>query len=209
MELTPREKDKLLLFTAALVAERRKARGLKLNYPEAVAFISAAILEGARDGRTVAELMSEGTRLLGADDVMDGVAELITEVQVEATFPDGTKLVTVHQPIPVRAPLGIGAVTTAEGTIEINVGRATQRVTVANTGDRPIQVGSHYHFFEVNPALEFDRAAARGFRLDIAAGTAVRFEPGQTRTVDLVAYDGARVVQGFRGEVMGPLDGAR
>jgi len=209
MELTPREKDKLLLFTAALVAERRKARGLKLNYPEAVAFISAAILEGARDGRTVAELMSEGTRLLGADDVMDGVAELITEVQVEATFPDGTKLVTVHQPIPVRAPLGIGAVTTAEGAIEINVGRTTQRVTVANTGDRPIQVGSHYHFFEVNPALEFDRAAARGFRLDIAAGTAVRFEPGQTRTVDLVAYDGARVVQGFRGEVMGPLDGAR
>ena len=112
MELTPREKDKLLLFTAALVAERRKARGLKLNYPEAVAFISAAILEGARDGRTVAELMSEGTRLLGADDVMDGIAELITEVQVEATFPDGTKLVTVHQPIPVRTPIGIGAVTT-------------------------------------------------------------------------------------------------
>jgi urease subunit gamma/beta len=209
MELTPREKDKLLLFTAALVAERRKARGLKLNYPEAVAYISAAILEGARDGRTVAELMSEGTRLLGADDVMDGIAELITEVQVEATFPDGTKLVTVHQPIPVRTPIGIGAVTTADGAIEINVGRATQRVTVANTGDRPIQVGSHYHFFEVNPALEFDRAAACGFRLDIAAGTAVRFEPGQTRTVDLVAYDGARVVQGFRGEVMGPLDGAR
>ena len=102
MELTPREKDKLLLFTAALLAERRKARGLKLNYPEAVAFISAAILEGARDGRTVAELMSEGTRILTADDVMEGVAELITEVQVEATFPDGTKLVTVHQPIPVR-----------------------------------------------------------------------------------------------------------
>jgi len=210
MELTPREKDKLLLFTAALVAERRKARGLKLNYPEAVAYISAAILEGARDGRTVAELMAEGTRLLGADDVMDGVAELITEVQVEATFPDGTKLVTVHQPIPVGAPSGIGAVTVAAdaGPIELNVGRATRRVVVANTGDRPIQVGSHYHFFEVNPALEFDRAAARGFRLDIAAGTAVRFEPGQSRTVDLVAYDGARIVHGFRGEVMGPLDGA-
>ena len=206
MELTPREKDKLLLFTAALVAERRKARGLKLNYPEAVAFISAAIMEGARDGRTVAELMSEGTRLLGADDVMDGIAELITEVQVEATFPDGTKLVTVHQPIPIKAPIGIGAVMPAEGAIEINVGRATRRVTVANTGDRPIQVGSHYHFFEVNPGLEFDRAQARGFRLDIPAGTAVRFEPGQTRTVDLVAYDGARTVYGFRGEIMGPLD---
>jgi urease subunit gamma len=99
MELTPREKDKLLIFTAALVAERRRARGLKLNYPEAVAFISAAILEGARDGRTVAELMAEGTRILSRDDVMDGVPEMIPDVQVEATFPDGTKLVTVHQPI--------------------------------------------------------------------------------------------------------------
>lgn len=100
MELTPREKDKLLLFTAALLAERRKARGVKLNYPEAVAFISAAILEGARDGRTVAELMSLGAQQLTRADVMDGVPEMIPEVQVEATFPDGTKLVTVHHPIP-------------------------------------------------------------------------------------------------------------
>jgi urease subunit gamma len=100
MELTPREKDKLLLFTAALLAERRKARGLKLNYPEAVAFISAAILEGARDGKTVAQLMSEGREILTRDDVMGGIAEMIPEIQVEATFPDGTKLVTVHQPIP-------------------------------------------------------------------------------------------------------------
>ena len=100
MNLSPREKDKLLIFTAALVAERRKARGLKLNHPEAVAFITAAILEGARDGRTVAELMSFGTGLLTRDDVMEGVADIIHEVQVEATFPDGTKLVTVHRPIP-------------------------------------------------------------------------------------------------------------
>ncbi len=99
MELTPREKDKLLLFTAALLAERRKAKGLKLNYPEAVAFISAAIMEGAREGKTVAELMSYGTTLLSRDEVMDGIAEMIDEVQVEATFPDGTKLVTVHNPI--------------------------------------------------------------------------------------------------------------
>ncbi|MDO6385761.1 MULTISPECIES: urease subunit gamma [unclassified Uliginosibacterium] len=99
MELTPREKDKLLIFTAGLLAERRKARGLKLNYPEAVAFISAAIMEGARDGRSVAELMSYGTTLLARDDVMDGIAEMIPEIQVEATFPDGTKLVTVHHPI--------------------------------------------------------------------------------------------------------------
>jgi urease subunit gamma len=100
MELTPREKDKLLLFTAGLLAERRKARGLKLNYPESVAFIAAAVMEGARDGRTVAELMSYGATLLTRDDVMEGVPEMIHEVQVEATFPDGTKLVTVHNPIP-------------------------------------------------------------------------------------------------------------
>lgn len=99
MELTPREKDKLLIFTAALLAERRKARGLKLNYPEAVALISAAIMEGARDGKSVAELMSFGATILTRDDVMDGIAEMIPDVQVEATFPDGTKLVTVHQPI--------------------------------------------------------------------------------------------------------------
>ncbi len=99
MELTPREKDKLLLFTAALLAERRKARGLKLNYPEAIAFISAAVMEGARDGKSVAQLMSEGRTFLTRHDVMDGIAEMIPDIQVEATFPDGTKLVTVHQPI--------------------------------------------------------------------------------------------------------------
>ena len=117
---------------------------------------------------------------------MDGVAEMITEVQVEATFPDGTKLVTVHQPIPVLRAAGIGEVRVAPGELTLNEGRATVRLEVSNTGDRPIQVGSHYHFYETNPALRFDREAARGFRLDIAAGTAVRFEPGQTRTVDLV-----------------------
>ncbi len=100
MELTPREKDKLLIFTAALLAERRKARGLKLNYPEAVAYISAAIMEGARDGKTVAELMSYGATLLTREDVMEGIAEMIPDIQIEATFPDGTKLVTVHHPIP-------------------------------------------------------------------------------------------------------------
>ncbi len=207
MELLPREKDKLLLFTAALLAERRRARGLKLNYPEAVAYISAAILEGARDGRSVAELMTYGTEILGRDDVMEGVAELISEVQVEATFPDGTKLVTVHQPIQ-RSNFVPGEVVTPSDDIAINEGRGTVTVEVGNTGDRPVQVGSHYHFFETNPALRFDREKTRGFRLNIPAGTAVRFEPGQTRTVELCAYGGARVVYGFRGEVMGPLDKA-
>jgi urease subunit gamma/beta len=207
MELSPREKDKLLIFTAALLAERRKARGLKLNYPEAVAYLSAAILEGARDGRTVAELMSAGARLLTSDDVMEGVAELIPEVQVEATFPDGTKLVTVHNPIAAGRGPAPGEIVPAEGPdIIINEGLPVTVVEVANTGDRPIQVGSHYHFYETNPGLRFEREKTRGQRLNIPAGTAVRFEPGQTRQVELVPYRGERVVYGFRGEVMGPLD---
>ena len=209
MDLSPREKDKLLIFTAALLAERRKARGLRLNYPEAVAFISAAILEGARDGKTVAELMSYGATLLTADDVMDGIPEMIPDVQVEATFPDGTKLVTVHSPISPQRPFVAGAIEPdpAGEALVLNAGRETVILEVANTGDRPIQVGSHYHFYETNPGLSFDRALARGQRLNIPAGTAVRFEPGQTRQVELVPYGGDRMVYGFRGEVMGPLEG--
>jgi urease subunit gamma/beta len=207
MDLLPREKDKLLLFTAALLAERRKARGLKLNYPEAVAFISAAIMEGARDGKSVAELMSYGAQLLGPQDVMEGVAELIPEVQVEATFPDGTKLVTVHQPIAAAGGRVPGEILPDDGPpIAINEGRETVTIEVSNTGDRPVQVGSHYHFFETNPSLSFERARARGFRLNIPAGTAVRFEPGQTRTVELCAFAGLRKVYGFRGSIMGALD---
>lgn len=206
MELTPREKDKLMIFVAAYLAERRKARGVKLNYPEAVAYISAAVLEGARDGRTVAELMSYGAEVLTEDDVMPGIAELIPEVQVEATFPDGTKLVTVHQPIRTARSTDVpGEVVTLPGDIELNVGRQTLKVTVSNTADRPIQVGSHYHFYETNAALSFDREATRGYRLNIAAGTAVRFEPGQSREVELVALDGAKEVYGFQAKVMGKL----
>jgi urease subunit gamma/beta len=207
MELSPQEKDKLLLFTAALVAERRRARGLKLNYPEAVAYISATIMEGARDGKSVSDLMALGTQLLGPDDVMPGVAELISEVQVEATFPDGTKLVTVHQPILARNERIPGEVMVEpQPELVLNEGRTTLTLDVANTGDRPIQVGSHYHFYETNPALSFDRERTRGYRLDIAAGTALRFEPGQTRTVQLCAIGGQRKVIGFRGAVMGALD---
>jgi urease subunit gamma/beta len=207
MELSPREKDKLLVFTAALLAERRKAKGLKLNYPEAVAYISAAILEGAREGKTVSELMGAGTELLTVDDVMPGVGDLVAEVQVEATFPDGTKLVTVHHPIAGSKPseASPGAIVAGGGDIEINVGRATLTLTVANTGDRPIQVGSHYHFYETNDALRFDRDKARGYRLNIPAGTAVRFEPGQERDVELVEYAGDKTVYGFNAKVMGRL----
>jgi urease subunit gamma/beta len=206
MNLTPREKDKLLVAMAAMVARRRLERGVKLNHPEAVALITDFVVEGARDGRSVAELMEAGAHVLTADQVMEGVAEMIHDVQVEATFPDGTKLVTVHEPIRgATGRLQPGEVMTAPGEIVMNEGRDTVTLTVANTRDRPIQVGSHYHFAEANPGLEFDRAKARGMRLDIPAGTAVRFEPGQTREVRLVALGGDRVVYGFRQDVMGKL----
>ena len=204
MNLTPREKDKLLIAMAAVVARKRLERGVKLNYPEAVALITDFVVEGARDGRSVADLMEAGAHVITADQVMDGIAEMIHDVQVEATFPDGTKLVTVHHPI--RGPashLTPGEFVTADGEIEMNVGRETLTLTVANSGDRPVQVGSHYHFFETNPALKFERARTRGMRLDIPAGTAVRFEPGQSREVRLVAISGKREVYGFRQDVMG------
>ena len=203
MHLTPREKDKLLIATAAMVARRRLERGVKLNHPEAVALISDFIVEGARDGKTVAQLMEAGAHVLTRAQVMDGIPEMIHDIQVEATFPDGTKLVTVT--IRSGEPMIPGEMFIQNGEIELNVGRKTVTLTVSNTGDRPIQVGSHYHFFETNPALKFDRKKARGMRLDIAAGTAVRFEPGQSREVTLVALAGARKVYGFRQDVMGKL----
>jgi urease subunit gamma/beta len=206
MNLTPREKDKLLIAMAAIVARRRLERGVKLNYPEAIALITDFVVEGARDGRTVSDLMEAGAHVVSADHVMDGIASMIHDIQVEATFPDGTKLVTVHNPIRGADDKLIPGETLAEpGDIVMNVGRATITLDVANAGDRPIQVGSHYHFFETNPALAFERAPTKGYRLDIPAGTATRFEPGQTRTVRLVAIAGKREAVGFRGEVMGKV----
>ena len=206
MNLTPREKDKLLVAMAAIVARKRLERGVKLNHPEAIALITDFVVEGARDGRSVADLMEAGAHVIAADQVMDGIAELIHDVQVEATFPDGTKLVTVHEPIRGSAGrLTPGEITTLPGDLIMNEGSESLTLTVANSGDRPIQIGSHYHFFEANPALRFERDRARGFRLDIPAGTAVRFEPGQTREVRLVALAGKREVYGFRQEIMGKL----
>jgi urease subunit gamma/beta len=206
MNLTPREKDKLLIAMAAIVARRRLERGVKLNHPEAIALITDFVVEGARDGRSVRDLMEAGAHVVTSDQVMPGIAEMIHDVQVEATFPDGTKLVTVHDPI--RGGSGgirAGEVMTQPGDITLNADRETVTLTVSNTGDRPIQVGSHYHFFETNNALSFDRVQARGFRLDIPAGTAVRFEPGQTREVRLVALAGKREVYGFQARVEGKL----
>jgi urease subunit gamma/beta len=221
MHLTPHELDKLTLHQAGVLAQKRLARGLALNHPEAVALIATQILEFIRDGRTVAELMDLGRQLLGRADVMDGVADLVHEVQIEGTFPDGTKLVTIHNPIvaehgnlelalygsflpvpTVRLKADTtydhtpGEILSAPGEIVANEGRATVTLDVTNSGDRPIQVGSHYHFVETNRALAFDRKAAYGMRLDIPAGTAVRFEPGETKTVSLVAIAGAKVIKG-------------
>jgi urease subunit gamma/beta len=203
MNLTPREKDKLLIAMAAMVARRRLERRVKLNHPEAIALITDFVVEGARDGRSVADLMEAGAHVVSADQVMEGIASMIHDIQVEATFPDGTKLVTVHRPIRgAEDRLVPGEVLTEEGEIVMNEGREDIALEVSNSGDRPIQVGSHYHFFETNPALKFDRARTKGFRLDIPAGTAVRFEPGQSRLVRLVALSGKREVYGFRQEVM-------
>ncbi len=210
-----------MLVVAADVAARRRQRGLRLNHPEAVAVLCVHVLEGARDGRSVAELMASGCEVLTADDVIDGVDVLVGDVQVEATFADGTKLVTLHDPIgpgsgatgpapggsgPGGEAIVPGEILPAEGDVEILAGLEVVTIRVANTGDRPIQVGSHYHFAEANPALDFDRELARGRRLAVAAGTSVRFEPGIDRDVELVAFGGDRVMAGFRGEWGVPVD---
>lgn len=230
MHLSPREIDKLLLHNAGFLAQKRLARGVRLNVPESIALIATQLLELVRDGRSVAELMDLGRRLLGRNQVMASVPELVTEVQVEGTFPDGTKLVTVHHPIaaengdlklalygsflPVpelsafaaepERPVA-GEIMAAEGTLLLNAGRSSISLRVTNLADRPIQVGSHYHFIETNPYLRFDREKAYGRRLDIPAGTAVRFEPGETKTVELVEIAGERVIHGGNGLADGPV----
>ena len=231
MHLSPKEIDKLILHNAGFLAQKRYARGLRLNYPEAVALIAAQLLEFIRDGNAVAALMDKGKQLLGTNDVLPGVPAMVGEVQVEGTFPDGTKLVTVHHPIcraegdPALALYGSGlartqspwspdntisatpgATTPLAEPIALNADRETITLSVTNTGDRPVQVGSHYAFFEVNPALSFDREKAYGFRLNIPSGTAARFEPGETKTVSLVAIAGRRTVYGGNALISGQLD---
>jgi urease subunit gamma/beta len=235
MHLNPRETDKLLLHQAGCLAQKRLARGLRLNHPEAVALIATQLLEFIRDGKTVAELMDVGRQLLGRNQVMTGVPAMITEVQVEGTFPDGTKLVTVHHPIasengnlslalhgsflPVpdwaafKPAVGEedfepGVCTPREGELELNAGRDALTLAVTNLGDRPVQVGSHYHFIEANASLSFDRAKAYGKRLDIPAGAAVRFEPGQTKPVRLVDIAGNKIIRGGNNLAGGPVSEA-
>ncbi|MGA7323288.1 MAG: urease subunit gamma [Rhodomicrobium sp.] len=210
MLLTPTEMERLTIFTAAELARKRRAKGLLLNFPETVAIISDEILEGARAGRSVADLMSMGSGILTQNDVMPGVASMLPMLQVEAMFRDGTKLVTVHDPIrPVpgtkSGAFEPGEVIVEDGTMELNDGRPKTSIKVVNRGDRPVQVGSHYHFFETNKGLDFDRAAAFGMRLDIPAGCAVRFEPGQEKVVQLTGFGGRKVISGLNSLTDGSL----
>lgn len=227
MQLAPKEVDKLVITQLGLLAQRRLARGVKLNHAEATALIANNLQELVRDGRhTVADLMSIGKTMLGRRHVLPSVVTTLAELQIEGTFPTGTYLVTVHHPIstedgdlekalygsflPVpsqdlfpswdpslyEANKQPGAVIPIKDRITLNEGRQRIRLKVTSKGDRPIQVGSHYHFVETNPLLEFDRVRAHGFRLDIPAGTSVRFEPGDTKTVTLVQIDGHQVIKG-------------
>ncbi len=220
MHLAPHESDKLMLVTVGLLAQRRLARGLRLNYPEAIGLISFVVLELIRDGKhSVAELMQLGGKLLGKREVLPGVAEMMEEVLVEGTFPDGTKLVAIQTPITAEqgnvelalygsglnvpaafsgddSLITVGATICADGDIVLNEGRETVTISVTNTDNRPIQIGSHFNFVECNPRMKFDRELAYGKRLDIPAGTSIRFEPGQTRELTLVEISGNKIVLG-------------
>ncbi|MFF9090907.1 urease subunit gamma [Streptomyces sp. NPDC014991] len=207
MHLTPHEQERLLVHVAADVARRRRERGLLLNYPEVMALLTAHVYEEARAGATVDSVMESGRHVLRRSEVMDGVPEMITNVQVEATFPDGTKLVTIHEPFDAAAT----EVDVHPGRLELlpdedehrvvfNEGVPSVPLCVSNPSDRPIQVGSHFHFAEANEGLDFSREAARGMRLHIASGTSERFEPGDERTVLLVPIAGDRIIHGLQAD---------
>ncbi|MFI6888884.1 urease subunit gamma [Streptosporangium canum] len=210
MRLTPAERDRLLLFTAAGLARARKARGLRLNVPEATALIADTVCEAARDGARLAEAVEAGRGALGPDDVLPGVADVVTEVMVEAVFDDGTRLAVVTDPfgggsLGAEAPGAVTAASPPSGERDTAEEGAVE-VEVLNTATVPISVTSHFHFFEANPRLRFDRAAGYGRRLAVPAGSTVRFDPGESRTARLVPIGGARVAIGFAGLVDGPLD---
>jgi urease subunit gamma/beta len=217
MRLTPAERDRLLVFAAAELARARRARGLRLNAPEATALIADTVAEAARDGLRLADAIERGRSVLGPGDVLEGVVELVDEVCVEATFDDGTRLAVVSDPFRAATPPGgsrrddsLHDGRLAPGAV-LEAARETARrvdavVEVTNESRVPISVSSHFHFFEANPRLRFSRALAYGRHLAVEAGTTVRFDPGATVSVELADIQGARVAYGFAGLVDGPLD---
>jgi urease subunit gamma/beta len=212
MRLTPTDRDRLLIFTAAELARARRARGLRLNVPEATALIADTVCEAARDGARLMAAAAAGASVLTIDDVLPGVPDIVREVKVEAVFDDGTRMVVVRNPFGDSGSLGSeapGAIIAADRRPTTPAGLV--HLVATNTSDVPISITSHFHFFEVNPRLSFDRAAAYGMRLAIPAGSALRFEPNVATDAPLVPIGGARVAIGFAGLVDGPLDapGAR
>jgi urease subunit gamma/beta len=199
MRLLPREQDRLLLFLAAELARKRRGRGLALGQAEAVALIADEVCEAARDGRSYAEAEAAGYRALGPGDVADGVAPLVRRVEVEALFADGSRLLVLHDPITAAGP-------PPQAEVGIEWLAHDRALTVVNEGEVPIGVTSHFHFFEVNRVLRFERAAAWGMRLAIAPGEKVFFDPGVPRKVFLTPFGGARVIRGHAGLADGPLD---
>jgi urease subunit gamma/beta len=206
VRLTPTERDRLLLFTAAELARSRRARGLRLNVPEATALIADTVAEAARDGARLLAAAEAGRSVLSIDDVLPGVADIVVEVKIEAVFDDGTRLVVVRDPFRSTsaasddAPGFVVPADVAPESFEVVELLVTNRSTV------PVSITSHFHFFEVNPRLEFDRMLAYGTRLAIPAGAAQRFEPGEPTYVRLRPIDGDRIAIGFAGLVDGPLD---
>ncbi|WP_086823580.1 urease subunit gamma [Streptomyces sp. NRRL B-24572] len=206
MPLTPTERDRLLLFTAAQLARTRLERGLRLNVPEATALIADTVCEAARDGLRLAEALDRGRAVLGPDDVLPGVTDVVTEIQVEAVFDDGTRLAVISAPFgEVEHDDGApGAVLPHTETLPEPEPLIT--LSVRNAAAVPVSVTSHFHFFEANPRLDFDRAAAYGMRLAAPAGSSTRFDPGAVVEVGLVPMGGDRIAIGFAGLVDGPLD---
>ena len=205
MRLTPTERDRLLIFTAAELARARRARGLQLNVPEATALIADTVCEAARDGARLVDAAAAGASVLGRSDVLPGVLDVVTEVTVEAVFDDGSRMVVVRDPFGPHSPTSasVGAVTPAQ---QRAANPPAITVEVVNTGDVPVSITSHFHFFEVNARLLFDRPVAYGMRLAIPAGEALRFDPNIATIAPLTPIGGARVAIGFAGLVDGPLD---
>ena len=212
MRLTAKELNRLTIFTLAELARRRQARGRKLNAPEATAIICDEIIEMAWDGAPLAEVISNARTVLTRDDLMEGVAEIIGNIEVDALFPSGTTLVVVEDPFgpsdPDRSAEVPGAIIRGTEPVPINSGRVPTLIEVENLSDAPIEITSHFHFFEVNRSLSFDRRAAIGTRLDIPAGTNVHWAPRERKQVGLIPLAGTREVWGFGGLIDGPIDTA-
>jgi len=190
MYLTPTEEDRLRVFTAAELARRTLARGLPLNGPEAVALVCDAMHSAARGGASFEDVMQAGRSAVSAGQVMDGIAEIVDEIRLEVLLDEGSRVIVLHQPWGRGGADAAGAIRTQDHEVELAAGRERRRMTVRNQSNRPVRVSSHFPFWQSNPRLAFDREAARGFRLDVPAGSSIRWAPGEVKDIGLVRYGG-------------------